>query len=153
MNTRLNKNIGGNIMLVKWKPFGSVINNDAFFNDFFNESFPVAKRSFEPTVDVRENDKQFVISAELPGLSKDDFKITVENNTLILEGEKKIENEEKAENYYRSERSYGKFRRAFRLTDTVDSGKIKADYKNGILEIEIPKSEKAQPKHIEVKIN
>lgn len=140
-------------MLVKWKPFGSVINNDAFFNDFFNESFPVARRGFEPTVDVRESDKSFFISAELPGLNKDDFKITVEDNTLILSGEKKVEKEDKGENYYRSERSYGKFHRAFRLTDAVDSGKIKADYKNGILEIEIPKSEKAKPKQIEVKVN
>ncbi len=140
-------------MLVKWSPFGSVVNDDSVFSDFFNESFPVAKRGFEPKVDVRENDKNFIIVAELPGLAKDDFKITVENNTLVLEGEKKITNEDKDENTYRSERSHGKFHRAFRLTESVDSGKIKADYKNGILEIEIPKTEKAKPKQIEVKVN
>lgn len=140
-------------MLVKWSPFGSVVNNDSVFSDFFNESFPVANPGFEPRVDVRENDKNFVITAELPGLAKDDFKITVENNTLVLEGEKKVEKEDVGENTYRSERSQGKFHRAFRLTDSVDSGKIKADYKNGILEIEIPKTEKAKPKQIEVKVN
>ncbi len=140
-------------MLVEWKPFGSVANSDSFCNDFFDKSVRTASPGFDPRVDVAENEKNFVIAAELPGLAKDDFKITVENNTLILEGEKKIEKEDKGENYTRSERSYGKFSRAFRLTDSVDGGKIKADYKNGILEIVIPKTEKAKPKQIEVKIN
>ena len=140
-------------MLVKWNPISSLINTDSIFNEFFNTSFPTGVRSFEPRIDVKETEKSFLIVAELPGLNKDDFKLTVEDNTLILEGEKKLENEEKGENYYRSERSYGSFRRAFRLTDSVDTGKIKADFKNGILAIEIPKTEKAKPKQIEVKVN
>ena len=115
--------------------------------------FPVRSRGFDPVIDVKENEKNFVIHAELPGLNKDDFKLTVEDNSLTLEGEKKVEKEEKSENAYRSDRSYGAFKRVFRLTDSVDSKKIAADYTNGILSITVPKTEKAKPKQIEVKIN
>lgn len=135
-------------MLVKFNPFGSVVRRDSFFDDFFT---PVST-GFEPHVDVKENDKEFHIVAELPGLDKNDFKLTVENNVLTLEGEKKIENEEKADNYFRSERSYGTFKRSFRLTDSVDSKKISAEYKNGILQVRIPKAEKAKPKEIEIAV-
>lgn len=138
-------------MLVKWNPFGSLL-NQGLLDDFFSTDFPVT-RGFDPVIDVKEDEKDFVIKAELPGLNKDDFKLTVEDNSLILEGEKKLEKEDKRDNFYRSERSYGSFRRVFRLTDSVDSKKISADYKNGILSITIPKTEKAKPKSVEVKVS
>ena len=140
-------------MLVKWNPVGALLNHGSHLDDFFNTDFPVHSRGFDPVIDVKENEKDFIIHAELPGLSKDDFKLTVEDNSLTLEGEKKVEKEEKSDNSYRTERSYGAFKRVFRLTDSVDSKKIAADYTNGILSITVPKTEKAKPKQIEVKVS
>lgn len=135
-------------MLVKWQPFGSLVERD-IFDDFM----PTRAARFEPRIDVKETDKSFVIEAELPGLNKDDFKLTIEDNILTLEGEKKHEHEQKNGGLYRSERSYGKFRRSFRLTDEVDRSKVNAEYKDGILTIDVPKSPKAQPKQIDVKMS
>ncbi len=140
-------------MLVKWNPVGALLNQGSLLDDFFNTDFPVHSRGFDPVIDVKENEKNFLIHAELPGLSKDDFKLTVEDNSLTLEGEKKVEKEEKSDNPYRTERSYGAFKRVFRLTDSVDSKKIAADYTNGILSVTVPKTEKAKPKQIEVKVS
>lgn len=140
-------------MLVKWNPIGSLLNHNSLLEDFFGTDFPVRTQSFDPVIDVKETEKNFLINAELPGLNKEDFKVTVEDNSLILEGEKKTENEDKGDNTYRSERSYGAFRRVFRLTDSVNSKKINADFKNGILTITIPKTEKAKPKAIEVSVS
>ncbi len=140
-------------MLVKWNPVGALLNQGSLLEDFFNTDFPLRSRGFDPVIDVKENEKDFIIHAELPGLSKDDFKLTVEDNSLALEGEKKVEKEEKSDNLYRTERSYGAFKRVFRLTDSVDSKKIAADYTNGILSITVPKTEKAKPKQIEVKVS
>ncbi len=140
-------------MLVKWNPVGALLNQGSLLEDFFNTDFPLRSRGFDPVIDVKENEKDFLIHAELPGLSKDDFKLTVEDNSLTLEGEKKVAKEEKSDNAYRTERSYGAFKRVFRLTDSVDSKKIAADYTNGILSITVPKTEKAKPKQIEVKVS
>jgi HSP20 family protein len=140
-------------MLVKWKPFDSLLNLEPFFEDFFDRTLPVRTAAFEPRIDIKENKKEYVISAELPGLNKEDFKLTLENGVLTLQGEKKYEHEEKDENYYRSERSYGAFRRSFNLTDEVDKDRIKADFKNGVLTIKIPKVKSAQPKPIEINVS
>ncbi len=140
-------------MLVKWQPFGSLLDRDAWVDDFFNTRIAPRSSSFEPTVEIKESEEAFVINAELPGLNKDDFKVTVENNYLTLEGEKKVEHEEKTDGYRRSERSFGSFKRTFRLTDSVDRKNIKADYSNGVLEITIPKTKEAKPKAIEVKVS
>ena len=140
-------------MLVKWNPVGALLNHGSLLDDFFNTDFPVQSRGFDPVIDVKENEKHFLINAELPGLSKDDFKLTIEDNSLTLEGEKKVENEENSDNAHRSERRYGAFKRVFRLTDSVDSKKIAADYTNGILSVTVPKTEKAKPKQIEVKVS
>jgi len=139
-------------MLVKWNPVGAFLNHGSLLDDFFHTDFPVHSSGFDPVIDVKENEKDFVINAELPGLSKDDFKLTIEDNSLTLEGEKKVAKEEN-DNAYRSERRYGAFKRVFRLTDSVDSKKIAADYTDGILSITVPKSEKAKPKQIEVKVS
>jgi len=132
-------------MLVKWQPL--------LERDFFGDFLPARATAFEPRIDVKETDKSFVIEAELPGLNKDDFKLSIENNILTLEGEKKHEHEDQNDGYYRSERSYGKFSRSFRLTEEVDSSKVNAEYKNGILTIDVPKSPKAKPKQIDVKVS
>ena len=139
-------------MLVKFNPFNAALSRDTVLDDFFSANFPIANRAFEPKIDVRETENDFVVAAELPGLQKDDFKLTIENNVLTIEGEKKSGQEEKRDNYYRRERSYGAFRRSFRLAEGIDSKHIKAEYNNGILEVTIPKGEKAKAKNIEVSV-
>lgn len=140
-------------MIVKWTPFGSLLDNEVFSSDFISSPFPSQMASFEPRIDIRETEKTFELNAELPGLSKDNFKLTLDNDHLILEGEKKHEHENRNGHYYRTERSYGAFKRTFKLTDSVNKKKIRAAYRDGILRITLPKSKEAKPKAIEVNIN
>ena len=105
-----------------------------------------------PAVDVVEEQNIYVVKVELPGVSKDDVKITLESNILTIRGEKKAENEVKEKNYHRTERSYGSFQRSFTLPTTVKIDKIDAIYEDGILTVSLPKAEEAKPKQIEVKV-
>ncbi len=104
-----------------------------------------------PSVDVFEDKESLKIVAELPGLKPEDVKITLENNTLTLRGEKKQVAEEKTERVHRYERSYGSFERSFALPNTVDVEKVEAAFENGVLTITLPKAEKAKPREIAVK--
>jgi HSP20 family protein len=108
---------------------------------------------WSPPVDVREREDTYLVEVELPGLTKDDVKITMENNILTILGEKKQEKEEKRGDYHRSERVYGSFQRSFTLPSSVKNDKIEAQYKNGILTVTLPKVEEAKPKAIEVKVS
>ncbi len=105
-----------------------------------------------PAVDVVERDSDFVVNLEIPGVAKEDVKITVQENVLTVKGEKKFETEKEGETYHRVERSYGAFQRSFTLPATVKSDLIEASHTNGILHIVLPKQEKAKPKEIEVKL-
>ncbi|GAB1724531.1 MAG: Hsp20 family protein [Nitrospira sp. CR1.1] len=105
-----------------------------------------------PTVDISETEAEYAIKAELPEIKKEDVKVTVEDGVLTLQGERKQEKEEKAKKYHRIERSYGRFVRSFTLPDSVDESKVKAEYTDGVLHLHLPKSEKAKPKQIDVKI-
>jgi len=105
-----------------------------------------------PAVDVAEENDAYVVKVELPGVNKDDVKITLESNILTIRGEKKTENEVKDKNYHRTERSYGSFQRSFTLPTTVRNDKVDAVYKDGILTVSLPKAEEAKPKQIEVKV-
>ena len=104
-----------------------------------------------PAVDVRETEDGIEVNTELPGLTPDDVKVTVENGVLSISGERKQEREEKDEQYHLVERQYGRFERSFQLPRTVDTEKVKAKFENGVLNIELPKSAQAKPKQIEVK--
>jgi HSP20 family protein len=106
--------------------------------------------AWTPPVDIYETDEALVMKAELPGFSKDDISIELKENTLVIKGERKHEDEVKEGNYHRMERSYGAFQRAFMLPITVDQEKVKASYKDGILELRLPKVQAAQPKRIAV---
>jgi len=106
--------------------------------------------SWNPVVDVSETNDEVVVTAEMPGMSKDDIDISVEDNQLILSGEKKQDQEEKEANYYRVERSYGSFRRIFTLPARVDVGKVKASYEGGVLTVRVPKAEAAKARKIEI---
>ena len=110
----------------------------------------VATSAWVPAVDVFEDKESLKIVAELPGLKPEDVKITMENNTLTLRGEKKQVAEEKNERVHRYERSYGSFERSFALPNTVDAEKVAAAFENGVLTVTLPKAEKAKPREIAV---
>jgi HSP20 family protein len=101
-------------------------------------------------VDIYENEEDIVITAELPGVDKNDMTVDVTGRVLTLKGERSIHNEVKEDNYYRQERCYGKFERCFTLPVEVDPDKIKADYKDGVLKINIPKAEESKPKQVTI---
>jgi HSP20 family protein len=114
------------------------------------EAISVAEWS--PLVDISEDEKEYVIKAELPEVKKEDVKLSVQDNVLSISGERKYEKEEKGKKYHRVERSYGSFMRTFTLPENSDGTKVSAEYKDGMLVVHLPKTEKAQPKSIEVKI-
>ncbi len=104
-----------------------------------------------PVVDIAETEREYIIKAELPEVKKDDVKVTLEKGVLTIQGERKEEKEEKGKKFHRVERSYGFFERTFTVPDDVDETKVMAEFKEGLLSVHIPKSEKAKPKAIEVK--
>jgi HSP20 family protein len=126
------------------------------FNDSFsnrqNEDHLLNRGTWVPAVDIFEADGQLVLKAELPDMRREDIDVTVENNTLSIRGERKLDNEIKQESFHRVERAYGSFVRTFSLPSTVDSVKIAADYKNGVLTIRLPFREEAKPRTIDVKV-
>ncbi|HVN49258.1 MAG TPA: Hsp20/alpha crystallin family protein [Bacteroidota bacterium] len=151
--------------LVRWNPtrelttwpsglFGLQREMNKMFDTFFRgtEEDDAAFAAWSPAVDITEHEDAYVVKAELPGVNKDDVKITLESNILTIHGEKKQEKETKKENYHRVERSYGSFQRSFTLPTTVKSDKIEAQYKDGVLTVALPKAEEAKPKQIEVKV-
>jgi HSP20 family protein len=144
--------------LVRRNPWGNMFTLQNRMNHFFDDaSYPVFKGDEElamcnwnPVVDIYDNDNNIVIKAELPGIDKKDIVIDVKDRVLTLKGERSLDNEVKEENFYRRERAFGKFERAFTLPTDVDSGEIKADFKDGVLKIDIPKPEKQKPKQITI---
>jgi HSP20 family protein len=105
-----------------------------------------------PLVDIAEDDKEYLIKAELPEVQKDDVKVTVENGTLTISGERKAEKEEKGRKFHRVERYYGCFERNFSIPDDADGANVKAEFKDGVLRVHLAKCEKARPKQIEIKV-
>jgi len=106
-----------------------------------------------PTVDIQETETEYLIKAELPEVRKDDVKVTVENGVLALQGERKQEKEEKGKKFHRIERAYGTFLRTFTVPIDADENKVLADFKDGMLRVHIPKTEKPRPKAIDVKVS
>jgi HSP20 family protein len=105
-----------------------------------------------PSVDIQETETEYLVKAELPEVKKEDVKVTVENGILTLQGERKQEKEEKGRKFHRVERSYGSFLRTFTVPVDADEAKVAADFKDGILRVHLPKTEKLRPKAIEVKV-
>ena len=105
-----------------------------------------------PAVDISETESEYAIQTELPGVKKQDVKVTVENGVLMIQGDRRHEPGEGVKKYHRVERAYGRFVRTFMLPDTVDESKVRAEYADGMLNLRLPKSEKAKPKQIDVKI-
>ena len=115
---------------------------DSFFNGF--DITPFTSSEFMPRVDVRENDKEIKVTAELPGMDENDIDVTLSSDSLIIKGEKKEETEDKGKDYYRTECRYGSFHRVIPFSEEVDESKVKADFKKGVLKIKLPKTAKAQ---------
>jgi HSP20 family protein len=146
--------------LVRWDPFRELEDMSERLNRMFSRPAVTAKNGKEsltvadwiPTVDISETDGEYVIKAELPDVKKEDVKITLEDGVLTLTGERRQEKEEKSTKYHRVERSYGSFVRSFSLPDLIDETKVKAEYRDGMLNLHLPKSEKAKPRAIEVKV-
>jgi HSP20 family protein len=142
--------------LVRWNPVRDVMamRNDMnrLVNEFFRGGNAGEKGwwtgSWTPAVDVYENDQALMLKAELPGFAKDDVHIELKDNILTLKGERKRELDVKEEQYHRVERAYGAFQRSFMLPVLVDAGKAEATFKDGVLELKLPKAEEAKPKRI-----
>lgn len=149
--------------LVRWDPFRELEEMSARLNRVFGHALVPSKAEgskesmamfdWSPTVDIAETPEEFQIKAELPEVKKDDVKVSVENGVLRLEGERKQEKEEKGKKYHRVERSYGSFLRTFTLPDNIDDAKVQAEFKDGVLNVRLPKAPaKAKAKTIEVKV-
>jgi HSP20 family protein len=148
--------------IVRWDPFRDLTTLQDRMNRIFEESFRGVPRggneedwsvsSWAPLVDIYEQDGDLVLKAELPGIDHKDVDVNVENNVLTLRGERKWDGEVKRESYHRVERAYGTFTRSFTLPNMIDTEKIKAEFKDGMLRLVLPKREEAKPKQIAIAI-
>ena len=144
--------------VVKYSPF---VDTDEFpaglrlFQDTVNRLFSdqASTRPWAPSVDIFETDNELVLKADVPGVDEKDIDIRIENGTLLLKGERKFERDEKNKGFHRLERSYGSFVRYFTVPETVDTENVKADFKQGVLTVVLPKKEIAKPKAIKVQVN
>ena len=151
--------------IVRWEPFRDLMTVQERMNRIFDDAFRgVAGRgqqeddwalggTWAPPVDIYEQDGNLVLKAELPGIDPKDVDVRVENNVLTLTGERRFENEVKREQYHRVERAYGRFSRSFTLPNVVDTANIKAEFKDGLLRVVMPKREEAKPKQISISVN
>jgi len=114
---------------------------------------PMAVAEWAPLVDISEDDKEYRIKVELPEVTKEDVKVTAEQGTLTIMGERKFEKEETGRKYHRVERAYGSFGRSFSLPDDASPAKVSAEFKDGVLTVHLVKDEKAKPQHVEVKVS
>ncbi|MDH4302349.1 MAG: Hsp20/alpha crystallin family protein [Nitrospira sp.] len=146
--------------LVRWDPFRELEEVSDRLNRMFarpatrssNGKETMIVADWTPSVDISETEGEYQIKAEIPDVKKEDVKVTLEDGVLTIQGERKHEKEEKGKKYHRIERSYGSFVRTFSLPDVIDNDKVKAEFKDGVLNLHLPKSEKAKPKAIEVKV-
>ena len=145
--------------IVRWEPFRDLVTAQRDFERLFREAFSsqhgeteLSTRSWAPPVDIYETEEAIVLKAELPGVEAKDVEIRVEDNTLYLKGERKFEKEVKEQNYHRVERSYGSFARSFSLPNSISSDKVKAEFKDGLLTLTMPKREEAKPKTIKIDV-
>jgi len=146
--------------LVRWDPFRELEEVSDRLNRMFarpatrssNGKETMIVADWTPSVDISETESEYQIKAEIPDVKKEDVKVTLEDGVLTIQGERKYEKEEKGKKYHRIERSYGSFVRTFSLPDVIDDDKVKAEFKDGVLNLHLPKSEKAKPKAVEVKV-
>lgn len=142
--------------LIKWQkesPARTILNSVDLFNDFFNDfASPEFRKWSSPAVNISENDLAYKLQLAVPGLKKEDFKIAVEENTLVVTAEQKAENTETTEKFTRKEFSFSSFTRRFNLPENVNQHSISASYENGIMVISLPKQTEEKPKPREINI-
>jgi HSP20 family protein len=142
--------------ITRWDPFRELSTIQDRMNRLFQDSYgqdqELGTSAFAPPVDVYEDEHNIVLKVEVPGIDEKDIDIRLENNTLVVRGERKFENEEKEENFHRVERRYGSFVRTFTLPNTVNAENVKADYDKGVLRITLEKKAEAKPKQIKVNV-
>lgn len=145
--------------IVRWQPYGAVATLQDSINRLFNDAFTrgtdeeFSLSAWKPLVDIFDKEDAIIIHAELAGVKKEDVSIEVKDNLLTLKGERFETREITEDKFYRKERTFGSFHRAFTLPTAINPEKIKATFKDGILEIEIPKPEEQKPKQIKIDIN
>lgn len=145
--------------VTRWDPFTGMADlrreMDQIFGEFFGRtpsSMAATEAIWSPLVDIHETKDGFQLMVELPGVKQEDIQVSVEGETLTLKGERRREAEVKGDQYHRVERSYGRFERSIVLPSVVDPGRVKATYRDGVLEIQLPKKEEAKPKAIKVEV-
>ncbi len=147
--------------LVKWNPSAELEEISNRLHRIFgraparaepnNEMLVVA--DWAPSVDISETDAAYLVKAEIPGVQKEDVKVTLQDGMLTIQGERNQEKEEKGKKFHRVERCYGSFMRSFRVPDDADEGKVKAEFKDGMLNVTLAKSEKAKPRQVNVSVS
>ena len=143
--------------ITRYDPFRDLRTLQDEVNRLFSTNFPrgfgdegIARGAWTPSVDIFENKDEIVLEAELPGMNREDFELTIENNVLTLRGERRFEKRDEADNYHRVERSYGSFTRSFTLPQTVSPENASAEYKNGVLRVVLHKREEVKARRIEI---
>ncbi len=142
--------------IIKYDPFRDLRSLQDEMNRLFSSSVPRLSNQEEmstgwsPSVDIYESENQIVLEAELPGMKRDDFELSIENSVITLRGERHFEKKDEGDNYHRVERAYGSFTRSFNLPRTVSTDDIKAEFNNGVLTVKLPKKEEAKARKIEI---
>ncbi|MEW5975539.1 MAG: Hsp20/alpha crystallin family protein [Acidobacteriota bacterium] len=147
--------------ITKWEPLRDLLTLQDRMNRLFDDSMRSVRGTDEalssalwsPPVDIYETEGEVILKAELPEVNQNQIDIKVENNTLTISGERALERDAKRENFHRIERAYGSFSRSFSLPTTIDQEKIRAEYKDGILKLTMPKREETKPKQIKVSLS
>jgi HSP20 family protein len=146
--------------LTTWTPFRELDELENRLGTFFRRGFPrwtdkaetLELPEWSPQVDISEDEKEYLVKADLPEMKKEDIKVTFENGLLSISGERKTEKEEKKKTYHRIERSYGKFERTFTMPEDADATKLAAEFKDGVLKVRMPKNPAEKPKPIQIKV-
>jgi HSP20 family protein len=148
--------------IMRWDPFRELATLQGQMNRLFQDVAPgrtgsgnrgeefMTTGTFIPAVDIYEDEHNITLKLEVPGINENDIDVRLQDNTLVVRGERKFENEEKEENFHRIERSYGSFQRSFTLPQTVDTNNVSADYNNGVLQIRLAKRAETKPKQVKV---
>lgn len=146
--------------IVRFEPFSNLLTAQREFGRLFKEAFTpfnaegeLSTRTWAPPVDIYETENDIVLKAELPGVDPSGVEVKVEDNTLYLRGERKFEKEVNNESYHRVERSYGSFARSFSLPNSIATEKVKAEFKDGLLTLTLPKREEAKPRTVKIDVS
>jgi HSP20 family protein len=138
--------------LIRWEPARELRDMNRLFNTLFEPSAGAVMRRWSPAMDLVETEDNYVLRADLPGVSEGDVKIELDDNVLTISGERKSAHKEAKEGYYRVERAYGSFSRTLKLPEGVDADSISASFDRGVLEVNVPKPEQRKPRRVEIAV-